>query len=145
MASRHTIINGSQKVWLVRVAYQGRRRSLLLGVAIAIVLLAFTVPASGDMPAQSWLDLYNGNSRTVPISVARVLAGAYTLGMADGFISTQVVSCPTGYIPEGDVIARRTADGLRSPASQVSVTAAVFAALALDGCTGGPRAKGSVR
>ena len=27
MAIRHTIINGSQKVWLARVAYQGRRRA----------------------------------------------------------------------------------------------------------------------
>jgi integrase len=27
MAIRHTVINGSQKVWLARVAYQGRRRA----------------------------------------------------------------------------------------------------------------------
>lgn len=27
MAIRHPIINGSQKVWLARVAYQGRRRA----------------------------------------------------------------------------------------------------------------------
>jgi hypothetical protein len=27
MAIRHTIINGSQKVWLARVAYRGHRRA----------------------------------------------------------------------------------------------------------------------
>lgn len=144
MAIRQTIINGSSKVWLARVVDQGRRRSLLLGVAIATMLLAFTVPASGEMPVQSWLDFYSGNSRTVPISVARVMAGTYTLGMADGFISTQVVSCPTGYSPEGDVIARRAANMLTAQ-PKASVTAAVLAALTIDGCTGGPSAKGSVR
>ena len=104
MAIRHTTINGNSKVWLARVAYQGRRRSLPLGAAIATMLLALTVPVSGEMPAQSWLDFYNGNSRTVPISVARVLASTYTLGMADGLISTQIVSCPAGYIPAAEVI-----------------------------------------
>ena len=33
MAIRHTIINGSQKVWLARVAYQGRWRVIAIGGA----------------------------------------------------------------------------------------------------------------
>jgi len=77
--------------------------------------------------------------------VMRILrALTYTLGMADGLISTQIVSCPAGYIPPGEVIAKRAAEILSGPdpaQPKATVTVAVLAALTLDGCTAGPRAK----
>jgi hypothetical protein len=116
-------------------------------VATLLLWLAAVVPARAEMPVQGWLDFYNGKSSTVPVRVAQVMAATYTLGMADGLISTQIVSCPAGYVPEGDVIAKRAADMLTAadPQPKASVTAAVLVALTLDGCTEGPRAKGSVR
>jgi hypothetical protein len=92
------------------------------------------------MTTQGWLDLYNGKSSTIPSEIAGVMAATYTLGMADGFISTQVVSCPAGYIPKAEIIANRAADMLSAPAPRpkASVTVAVLAALTLDGCTEGP-------
>jgi hypothetical protein len=115
--------------------------------ATVLLWLALIWPARAEMPVQSWLDFYNGKSSTIPISVARVMASTYALGMADGLISAQIVSCPAGYAPEGDVIAKRAADTLKAPAPQPNapVMAAVLDALTVDGCTKGPSAKDSVR
>jgi hypothetical protein len=114
--------------------------------AIATVLLSLVaaLPASADMTNQGWLDLYNGRSSAIPSEVAGVMAATYTLGMADGFISTQAVSCPAGYVPKAEDIAKRTADMLSAPAPRrkASVTVAVLAALTLDGCTERPRPGG---
>ena len=111
--------------------------------ATVLLWLASAFPASAEMTVQGWLDFYNGKSSTVPPEIARVLAATYTLGMADGLISTELMSCPKGYIAQGEVIARRAADVLRAPNPHpgTSVTVAVLAALTLDGCTAGPRAK----
>jgi hypothetical protein len=114
-------------------------------IATVLLSLATVLPASGDMTSQGWLDLYNGRSSTIPSEVAGVMAATYTLGMADGFISAQVVSCPAGYIPKAEDIAKRTADMLKAPAvrRQATVSAAVLAALTVDGCSERAGTKGS--
>jgi hypothetical protein len=123
---------------------QLRRTSTRGAMATVLLSLASVFPASAEMTVQGWLDFYNGKSSTVPAPIARVLASTYTLGMADGLISTQVVSCPAGYVPAGEVIAKRAADMLSGPdpkQPKATVTVAVLVALTLDGCTAGPRAK----
>ena len=115
-------------------------------VAAGALLLATATSAGAELTVEGWLDFYDGKSR-LPASVAQIVASSYALGLADGVISTKIMSCPTEYIPKAEVIAKKVAEVLRLERETrgISVTAAVLIALSLDGCTEGPRASKGTR
>ena len=112
------------------------------GAAIVAASLLVTVTsASAELTVQGWLDFYDGKTRT-PAVVSQLMAETYVLGVADSAISLRVLSCPKGYIPKAENIAKQTAMVLRDNHNEpaISVTAAVLMALTIDaGCELGPR------